>query len=341
MKTVVFLKIIIKRYFIKRTELSYNMRMENLPPLIQTLALKHQGGTLFKEHHLEGLLYHRYQALFDQESLQARYKSQWIHNQILLSELRELSKDLQKNNLFAIILKGIHLLEDLYTDVGSRFMSDIDLLISAEKVEIFEMILKQNGYQKSASKTFYGNNFKSEWNKLIGDIEVNIEVHTKLFYHTHNEYWNLEDSSIPYFKKLSREDFLIHLVGHLAFQHTFQKLYWMFDIHLYLEKYHSKIDWKLVFEKSKQLKLERALLMCLWVNRKYFNTKMNVTIKRKWWTYFLTENFLISPEKNKAQYILIKHATKDHLIEALYYDLTWLWHYKLKNRLGLKIARPY
>jgi hypothetical protein len=240
---------------------------------------------------------------------------------------------MEKKNVTACVLKGIHLLEDLYSDLGSRFMSDIDLLIPLDKVDLFHSILIDNGYKLNPDYKFYGNNFKSDWSKLVGEVEVNIELHTNLFYHTqYNENWNFVNSKIKNFKKLLHEDCIIHLCGHLAFQHTFQKLHWLFDIHFYVEKFGDQIDWKLLKIKSEKLKLSRSVNMCLWLNLKYFkSTKYNLSLKKEWWQLILTKDFLLNPEKNKIQYFIIKHATKDRLLDAFYYDLTWFWHYKVSR----------
>lgn len=313
--------------------------MKSESGLIHSLNENQQKNSLLQIHHLEGLLYHYYQPIFCNQTLQTRYKKQWIHNHVLLEELNLLSIPMQESGITAVMLKGAHLLHDLYLDIGSRFMSDIDLLIAVQDLDKFHNLLLNCGYKKNESTKFYGNHFKSDWSKSIGDVEINIELHTQLFYHTKYEVWNLVPSSITNFQKLSHEDCFIHLCGHLAFQHGFQKLQWLFDIHFFLEKYGDQMDWKLISQKCKNLKLYRSLMMCLWANNQYFsNEKDYLSIKKEWWQHFLTKNFLLNPEKNKLNYFLIKHATKDHLLEAFYYDLTWFWHYKVLRNMKLKIA---
>ena len=179
--------------------------------------------------------------------------------------------------------------------------------------------------------------FFCQWIKNIGEIEINIELHTKLFYHLKDEAWSLVPSPVPHFTQLSLEDTLIHLCGHLAFQHTFHKLYWLFDIYFYTEKYQSQIDWDLVIQKSKVLHLANSVQMCLWCLHKYFKLSTELIDKFNlndsfWWKQFLTVEFLISPEDKKLNYFLIKHATKDHFTEAIWYDLMWFWHYKISKK---------
>lgn len=173
-------------------------------------------------------------------------------------------------------------------------------------------------------------------------MEINIELHTKLFANEKNFIWDYEKSKHFNFYKLNIEHNFIHLAGHLAFQHTFLKLYWLFDIYFYLKKYQNAMNWKKVHTESIRLNLNQSVTMCLWAIYKYFNLEFNneamslFQIKKfKLWKKILTLNFLIRPQANLFQYILIKHLTKDHLIRGFLYDLRWIHHYLIKKNLQL------
>lgn len=312
--------------------------MEFQIPIVEKLKIQTNNLALLNEHHVVGLFYHHFNDSGQDASFINQYKKQWIHNQIILEELVSISKHANAHETSATILKGTHLLLDLYTDLGSRFLSDIDLLISNVDLPKWELILSELGYIATSNKTFYGNNFKREWHKTVGEIEINIELHTKLFFHLKNENWQVVGTSFLNITKLKTEDFYIHLCGHLASQHTFLKLYWLFDIYFYHQKYADQINWDYLKLKSIENGLYRSVQMCLWILKQHLGVNLGKKIedrfeirKNNWWKKILTINFLMYPLAKKSHYIIIKHATKDRLTDALRYDLTWFSHYKIRK----------
>lgn len=293
---------------------------------------------LLNEHHLSGLFYKNFQFAQGKK----RYKQQWLHNQMLMSVLNELDQKLGEEKINLIILKGAHLLLDLYPDFGSRFLSDIDILINVEDLPILQNILSEKGFSPILDETFYGNKFKKEWCKKIKEVEINIELHTKLFFNSKKENWNTSLTPFKNILKLNLEDLFIHLCGHLAFQHTFIKLYWLYDIYfLYQEKKH-EIDWAKVQTKSRALHLHRSVQMCLWLIKKHFDAPFSQELceqffldKKFVWQFFLSVSFLKNPYNNKFFYYYLKHATKDHFLESCFYDLSWFYHYKIQKFLPI------
>ena len=311
-------------------------------PIASQLSIQNKHIELFNEHHIEGLFYKK----FNYAEGLSQYKKQWIHNQTILQVLDDLNTMLLTTKTKATLLKGSHLLLDLYTDIGSRFLSDIDLLISPLEIDIWEKILTEYGCTPILEKKFHANIFKAEWCKKVGEIEINIEIHTKLFFHLKSEKWELLPTPFSNLTKLRDEDLLLHLCGHLAFQHTFLKLYWLFDIYFFYQLKHSTIDWDYLKLKSKSHHLYRSIQMCLWILDQYFAIKMEVGVielfelnKKFWWKKLLTINFLMYPHHYRFQYLLLKHATKNHLSQAFLYDLSWFYHYQIRGLL-LKPTNP-
>ncbi|HXH76820.1 MAG TPA: nucleotidyltransferase family protein [Bacteriovoracaceae bacterium] len=306
--------------------------------IVENIKAQKNVPALLKEHLLTGLFYNHFIDSVLRADCRDQYKKQWIHNQLIIEQLDDVNRLAAENNLNVTILKGSHLLLDLYPDLGSRFLSDIDLLIDKKDQLHWESILIQLGFSPIQMETFHGNNFKSEWSMLIGEIEINIELHTKLFFHLKNENWPRDLTSYSHIQKLKSEELFIHLCGHLASQHTFLKLYWMFDIYFYYQKYYVHIDWHGLKKKSIEHDLFRSVQMCLWILKRHFNVKLerdNENLfslnKKHWWERFLTMSFLMYPLSNKLNYFIIKHATKDRFISALRYDLTWFFHYKFRK----------
>jgi hypothetical protein len=312
--------------------------MELQLPIVDKMLKQNNCLDLLREHHVAGLFYNHFpDPLLPFDCLE-QYKRQWIHNQIIMEVLESINTQAKLFKTNATILKGSHLLFDLYPDLGSRFLSDIDLLISKEDIEKWKLILTELNYKVIIQKTFHGNNFKEEWCKKIGDVEINIELHTKLFFHLEHESWQVECTPFSNIMKLRNEDFFIHLCGHLAFQHNFLKLYWLFDIYFFYKKYFNQMDWEYIKLKSTRTGLYRSVEMCLWIIKKYFAVTFDENIeklfeinKKRWWNKLLTLDFLLYPLARKRRYFLLKHATKDQLTAALVYDLTWFFHYKVQK----------
>lgn len=312
--------------------------MESQVPIVEKLRIQENMLDLLNEHHIVGLFFSHYSNPSCQKIYIEHYKKQWIHNHMILEELTAISTSAFALETSATILKGSHLLLDLYKDIGSRFLSDIDLLISPKDQFLWETALSKLGYEATTGKTFYGNNYKLEWSKTIGEVEINVELHTKLFFHLEVVNWQLEKTSFLNLTKLKQEDLYIHLCGHLASQHNFIKLYWLFDIFLYHQKFADQMDWSSLKLKSKNHGLFRSVQMCIWILGHHFEMKLEKNIvelfdlnKKQWWKKLLTVDFLMYPFSNKYHYFLLKHATKDRLTTALRYDLTWFFHYKIRT----------
>jgi hypothetical protein len=290
------------------------------------------------EHHLLGLFYHLFNNSNLPDECQQQYKKQWIHNSIILEEIEKINLVMAAHDIHATLLKGSHLLTEIYKDLGSRFLSDVDLLIDSNDKNIFEKILLECGYTSRKEDKFHGNHFKSDWFKIEGFVEINIELHTQLFFHLDVENWEYQNSHFSQFKKLKDEDLIIHLCGHLAFQHNFLKLYWLFDLYLILNEKKDKLNWIEIKNKSQEKNLFRSLQMCLWALTQYFGSSFDKETQELfelknivWWKDYLSMEFLINPLKSKTTYLVVKHATKDQLRTALYYDLTWFYHYKVQK----------
>lgn len=307
-------------------------------PIVEHILNLKGSLLLLKQHHLVGLFSTHYSFLNLPNSCSEQYQNQWIHNQVLMEELEHIGQLIGTHQTTATILKGCHLLCDLYSDPGSRFMSDIDLLIPLKDIHVWEKMMKSLGYHSMTVQTFYGNNYKSEWSKHLGEVEINVELHTKLFYHHQTESWKLEQSKYANLSKLSHEHLYIHLCGHLAFQHNFLKLNWLFDIYLWHQKYEAEMNWNELKSDAIEMELYQSVRMCLWAMIQHFHLKIDDDVikifnlnEHSWRKSLLTTDFLLNPYHQKIRYLLVKHATKDSLMSALRYDLAWFFHYKIRK----------
>jgi hypothetical protein len=77
-------------------------------------------------------------------------------NKILLSEAKELSELLYKNNIKHIFLKGTALLlSNVFEDIGERMVGDIDFIIQHKDEEKVQKVLEKNNYYTPFTIRFY------------------------------------------------------------------------------------------------------------------------------------------------------------------------------------------
>ena len=287
----------------------------------QILDLDHQ---VFQEivtsHKLGGILYKRYQSRLkeDQKAIcQRQYQENWYRNDNHQRFYTFLTNQFPKHLNF-IPLKGMALLGDIYPDTGERFLSDIDLYITKEqKNEFFQHFLKL-GFKPIGEKRWWGNHHKMEWEFQFNDMPITCETHTQLFYHLDKPI-NLES--------FSKEEHFLYLCGHLIFQHTFQKLYWLTDLYLFSEKYSPSMDWKKIGKLAKEWKIEKSLHMLIFVLKRFFvlensklpDEKIGRTLQKE-----LNFQFLISDNQRSLSYLKVKNLCKDSPTQALLYNLRWL-----------------
>lgn len=246
------------------------------------------------------------------------WKVQYYRNEVHRKVLLELVKkyDLVED---VIVLKGVALLElELYENIGQRLTGDIDLLIfNFEKIE---KVLINEGYKLIESKTWKGNDYKKVFQKNIFGIDVAIELHQRLFFHCHKSDYQFSYTSSG-LKILSHEWMLVHLVGHLAFQHTFLKLHWLLEIHLYIEKYNKELNWDYFFDLLHAFELKNSWKLTSLFIRLIFKKEMPSNFFFK---MICTKNFILFPEDSKFRYYIIKFLTKDRIRTYLDYSFYWL-----------------
>ena len=186
------------------------------------------------------------------------------------------------------------------------------------------------------------NQFKLNFWKIIEGVEIVVEVHSKLL--NQNEDWDYQIREGGF---LSLADNLVHLIGHLAYQHTFYKIHWLVDIELFFRKYRDEIDWNRVFELIERNNLKRSFVLTFMALKNNFNIEFDSKIEKKIDQYrdrivslglrFLTPRFLWETVEMPFHYYLIKHCTKDKLRVAFSYDIRWmkrkLWVRSKKNIL--------
>lgn len=280
--------------------------------------------------HLGGIAY----TTLDLNEFQISWKKNWVNNLIKENLIQNLAPLFLKYKINPILLKGYALNQILYPSEGLRFMSDIDILINTDEEHSVLKIMKESNFIPLKEIKWYGDDFKMTFTKIINGSEVVIEFHTRLFFHIKKQTcWKKTNLNISPYSILSTEDQFVHLCGHLAFQHSYLKFYWIIDLLYFYQKNINTIDWDLVYKRSRELQLLVSVKQVIWILKKYFNqpvsqkvTKLFKTNSLYVWKLFLTRNILIKDDQRGFNYFMIKHLTKDSLFESIKYDILWMYH---------------
>lgn len=276
-----------------------------------------------------------------QNNLKQHFHNQWLRNTYFIEELQEWGPKILQLKVTATLLKGLALLTELYPHIASRSIADMDLLVDSASLTPMISFLQTQGYVMLSHGHWKGDSFKYTMAKMKSGVQLIIELHLKLFYFEKTAVnWRYAPSQYPGFSTLEREDCLVHLSGHLGFQHTFIKLKWLLEIDRFICKYNLKIDWDRVFFISKSLGHIHSSQAVFFSAMKFFDSPVPVEflnalekegINNRIWEGLLTEDFLWGPQRKRFRYFLVKHLLKDNLSKAIQYDALWLAHFFKRN----------
>lgn len=262
------------------------------------------------------ILNHSLKGLFDQNS--DEWRKQYYRNTLQELFLKELVEVHQWQDQF-VVLKGMSFADyQLYQNLGQRLTSDIDLWV--EDLADFSQKIESLGFEIVANHKWKGNDYKIILSKFISGIEIVVELHSRVFYHVKNDQFKTKYSSLG-FKVFELEDLLLHLVGHLAFQHTFLKLHWLLDIELFLNRYSDVIDWNRFRILLVDYQLESSWkFTCLFLDMVFHDKKPQPWIYK----FLVAPQFILFPESNKVRYYLLKHLLKDQFQTSFRYNFWWI-----------------
>lgn len=202
-------------------------------------------------HHRHRLSHQQIDQLLN-ENTGKKFLDEKIQQLNKISLLIELSKRLNEENIWFLVLKGPLLSERIYGDPTTRLWKDFDLLTKPALVGPFVSVLLEMGFQhakvdwpKSEKRQqmilHFGKNLEL-YNPTTG---ISVEVHWKLFDDRLTDYatmWKLIDNNTEEttfsgetFKRLSLEFELLYLIIHGSI-HAWFRLKWLVDIKDFLEK---------------------------------------------------------------------------------------------------------
>lgn len=314
--------------------------MLNIEGILDSLYPDENDLLVFLEEHKFSGVYYK----LNQDShnvLKKSYLKQLHRNTLYLEELDELATHFHESEKKKIVLlKGAALLNRLYDDIGTRWMSDIDVLLPKNSVENFIQILFKLNFKEIEESKWEGNNFKGVYHKVKEGVEIVLEVHTRLFFHQEVDDYKLIKSAEHPFMNLSPEEEYLHLIGHCIFQHNFLKFYWLYDCLKYKEMYSDKFDLSELKALAKKRKLFRSLQIFYFVCDNFFHLPLDAKTKEvlelnssSLWQSLLNGSLIYSGRQSGVRYFLFKFFTKDSFSTTISYTFFWLKNF-LKKRLS-------
>ncbi len=168
--------------------------------------------------------------------------------------LAEILDAFSEHNIDTVLLKGMALIQTLYTENAQRPMGDIDILVKSSQALLAQQTLRDIGYNAGDRKTGYlfDHHHLPIASKSINGLSVQVEIH-------HDALSGDSTSSMTYDTVCNEKITVsingrssstmghIHMLKHLC-HHTFEpcdtiKLGAIADIYGYAEKYFNEIDW--------------------------------------------------------------------------------------------------
>lgn len=221
------------------------------------------------------------------ERLRRAHRSVLMHNIRLYAHFEELVNGWSSKGIRVIPLKGIHLAEKVYGDIGLRHLSDIDLLVRPADLEAIMETATALGWQ-AKEMHHQSTYFKAELGsyhpfKLIKDatvVELHVHVHRSggVFAVCIDDYWHratpgrLSGCAIL---ELDATDMLQHLCLHLYkhLQAMELKKSGFCDIReLVLQQ--ERPDWELLMQRSTQYGMAAEVGAVLFLCREFWGCEV-------------------------------------------------------------------
>jgi len=188
-------------------------------------------------------------------------------NLFLNQEFIKILDAFSQNTIPLIPLKGIALIQKVFSDIGNRYIGDIDLLVQPGDVLSSAKLLNDLGYSNPSCYCF---NPEKPYSAYLNSTPFSKPSKIPYFVHLH---WHLLNATIPLFMyKINMEEVWLaaklernqdkemlmlaphHLIVYLsihAFKHSFNKISLFYDIQKAIEFYRDQLDWKQVSEVAK------------------------------------------------------------------------------------------
>jgi hypothetical protein len=222
------------------------------------------------------------------QHLQSAYYLTVRFNLELINDLKEVLQQLNKKNIKVVLLQGIHLLPQIYTDIGLRPLTDIDLWVLPETRDAVVEVLTRLDFEKDRH---YPNIYKK--GATVIDLNTHIfwadRIKSRRMLLKMRQEDLFRDSRTMDFEGvqacgLSRVDQIIYLSLH-TIKHYADRLIWLVDLKNLLQDWRSA-DWDQLVTRCEQLEQKNAvnyillLLTQLFCLRAPIHVRESLSVKR-------------------------------------------------------------
>jgi len=193
---------------------------------------------------LQGILAYGH-ASHCQQSAQ-RYRQIFARNAHALAQLAHLARAVQSYQGRVLVLKGGALIANVYSQIGLRPLSDIDLLIPENQLDSFgEALLRSGFYRRLGERQFHRDG-------VIFDIHLDpiqsqrIRARRGLYHFPQEELWDRAQAlgqDYPGLSILEVHDHYLQLCVH-ALKHGFRRLIWLVDLALLRDQCNPDLLWQ-------------------------------------------------------------------------------------------------
>jgi hypothetical protein len=227
--------------------------------LVEMAVREGVAGLLYKNLKKSGVLgYLKHQHI---GRLQSAYYLTVRFNLKLIHDLKEVLQQLNKKNIKVVLLQGIHLLQQIYKDIGLRPLTDIDLWVLPETRHAVNGVLTGLGFEKDR---LYPNIFK----KASAIIDINTHIFWADRIQSRKKLINEKQEALfqncrtidfegQKAYSLGRIDQIIYLSLH-TIKHYADRLIWLVDLKNLLQDWQAS-DWELLRTRCKELGQENAV----------------------------------------------------------------------------------
>lgn len=201
------------------------------------------------------------------ERLRLEYLLNLAQNIKRYHELSKVLKLLEREQVPVILLKGAHLASHVYDSIGTRTMSDVDILVKKGHLAQAEKVLLQKGYYPNSEH-------------ITLDIHWNLSLYLGKFNIDMKGVWE-RAQTIPVDCTiglgLSPEDLILHLCLHCCFHHDsfqFAGLRTLCDIRESVNRYSHFLNWEKLGERALQWGIGNAVFLTLLLAKDILSAKI-------------------------------------------------------------------
>ena len=215
------------------------------------------------------------------QHLQSAYYLTVRFNLKLIHDLKEVLQQLNQKNIKVALMQGIHLLHQIYTDIGLRPLTDIDLWVLPESRDSVDKVLIRLGFEKDS---LYPNIFKKD------STIIDINTHIIWADRQKSRRMLLKTGQMDVFRNCQMIDFegeqayclrqvdqIIYLSLH-AIKHYADRLIWLVDLKNLLQGWKAA-DWELLDARCVELGQKRAVFYIMLLLAQLFGCRMHSNLR--------------------------------------------------------------